>query len=157
MTSAFEAAISEAMAEVKKQRANLARVHEALDDSTVTVRSKRRQLSATVDGRGELVALKFHGDSYRTMAAADLATLVVDTVRLAKQEAQARLWESIADAVPGGADLVDAVSGYDWSRGLDEATVVPEPLVELLNRSAENIFGEPPTSSPNGVPGTGRG
>src|SRR6201999_3937204 len=44
-----------------------------------TVRAKDRSLSMTFNARGELVGMKFHGDKFRSMAAAELAHVIVET------------------------------------------------------------------------------
>jgi DNA-binding protein YbaB len=156
MTSAFDSVFSEVMAELEKQRESLAELHKGLNEVNATVRSKRRQVSATVDGRGEIVELKFHGETFRTMPAPDLAKLIVDTIRQAKEEARSQSWESIGEALPDGAEIADVVSGdYDWSNALNEAMTLPEPLMDFLTRTREELFEggvggvAPPESPPN--------
>lgn len=133
MPSGFESMLNEAMAAVHEQRDKLMRQQRSLNEITATVRSKRRQVSATVDARGELVELMFHGQSYRHMSPEDLGRLVVQTVREARNDAQTQLWESMGDSLPPGADIDDLVNGrYDWSEAINEVLTLPKPLMELL-------------------------
>jgi DNA-binding protein YbaB len=134
MTSAFESAMSEAMAELEKQRNELVRLQQHFNEHKTSARSKRRQISVTVDARGHLTDLKFHGQGYKTMAASDLAKLIVDTVSEARQAAEAQMWEAAGESLPEGVDLARAAAGkQDWSGLLDEAMTLPKPIMDLLS------------------------
>jgi DNA-binding protein YbaB len=133
--------LNEAMAAIHKQRDDLMRQQQSLNEITATVRSKRRQISATVDARGELVDLKFHGQTHKNMSPEELGALIVETVRQARHDAQTQMWESVADTLPEGAEVADVVSGrYDWSDAIGEALTLPKPLLDLL--------GNPPAGLP---------
>jgi hypothetical protein len=141
VTSAFESAIGDLTAEINKQRDDLIRVHNSLDGVIGTARSKRRQVSAKVDGRGEIVELKLHGESYRTMAANELAKLIVETIQQAKRSAQEQMWGSLADTLPEGVAVAEVVNGtYDWSEVLGEAASLPQPLLDLLKEPGQSMF-----------------
>ena len=81
MTSAFESAINDVLADIEKHRQGMAHMQESMREINGTARSKRRQVSAIVDSRGELLELKFHGTGYRNLAPAELADIIVSTVR----------------------------------------------------------------------------
>src|SRR6266480_4576727 len=118
MTSGFDEAMSDVFARLDKRREDLVRVHQSLDEVTSTVRSRKRQVSATVDARGELVDLKFHGQSYKSMEPGDLAKLILETIAQARDEAKAQLWASLAEADPDGAEFAKAASTVDWAQQL---------------------------------------
>lgn len=129
MTSAFESMINDMMAEIQKQRESLVRLQQGAPEINGSARSKRRQVSATVDARGELIELKFHGTGYRSLAPAELATIIVDTVREAREEAHRQLWDVVGENFPNGTQFADLINGdYDWTESLS----LPAPLLELL-------------------------
>jgi DNA-binding protein YbaB len=139
MTSAFESAINEAMAELEKQRKTMVQLTESLNEITGSARSKRRQVSVTVDGRGDITELTFHGQAYRSLPPADLASIIVETIQDAKQAAQEQVWQSIAEAVPEGLEFAQAATGVrDWSDTLGEVMTIPKPLMEMLNAPPES-------------------
>jgi len=143
MTSAFESAINEIMAEMDKQRNDLVRLSRGIDEFTGDARSKRRQVSATVDARGEIVELKFHGTSYRSLPPTELANVIVDTIREAKAAAQAHMWDELGDVLPHGADMADVVSGkHDWSGSLEDALTLPQSLMDLLKKPPADLLSE---------------
>lgn len=141
MTSAFESALNEVMADVEKQRDDLLRLHNSLDEVVGTARSKRRQVSAKVDARGEILELKLHGDTYRSMAATELANLIVDTIRQARQAAKEQMWESLADTLPEGVEVAKVIDGtQDWSEVLGNAVALPKPLMDMLSGPSQSFF-----------------
>jgi DNA-binding protein YbaB len=140
MTSAFESAIGDAMAELEKQRDSLAHLTEELGQISATARSKRRQVSVTVDGRGEITELIFHGQGYKSLPPADLARVIVETIQDAKRAAHEQLWESCGDAMPEGLEFAKAAAGVEqWTDALAQMRL-PQPLMDLL--SAPPDFGD---------------
>jgi DNA-binding protein YbaB len=141
MTSGFESAINEAMAELKSQRRAMEQLQGNLDRIRATVRSKRRQVSVTVDARGEITELTFHGQSYRTMPPADLAKLIVETIQDAKQAAQEEVWGEMYESHPEDAEFArTAAETGDWSSLLDDVMTLPKPLQDLLHHPPD--FGD---------------
>jgi DNA-binding protein YbaB len=141
MTSAFESAINDAMAQLEKQRKDLARLQQNVDQVTATVKARRRHISATANGRGEITGLKFHGQAYRSMSAEELAKVILETIQEARQAAQKEVWSTIADTLPEGAAMEDVVSGnYDWSKELNGALQMPQALTDLLAQPPTSLF-----------------
>ena len=101
MASAFDGMINDIMAEVERQRAKLVSMQEGFGGLTGYAEAKRRQLSVTVDGRGEILDLTFKGTSYRTMPPKELASLIVDTVQRAQRNARDALYTSMSGEEPG--------------------------------------------------------
>ncbi len=153
MTSPFESMINEMLAEIQKQRENLARLQQGAPEISGSARSKRRQVSATVDAKGELIELTFHGTGYRSLAPAELATIIVDTVRDAREEAHRQLWDIVGDNFPNGTQFVDVINGdYDWTDSLS----LPAPLLELLRsplpgHEQSSLFPGGPTARDSGA------
>jgi DNA-binding protein YbaB len=130
MTSAFEPVLNEMMAEIQKQRDELMRLQREMPEISGSARSKRRQVSATVDARGEVVELQFHGTGYRSLAPAELANIIVETIREARAEAQQHLWEVVGHSFPDGMGFAELADGtYDWTDPLS----LPKPLLDLLH------------------------
>jgi DNA-binding protein YbaB len=153
MTSAFESAVNELMAQMEKQRDDLMRLQQNAGEVNVTARSKRRQVSVTVNGAGDVVDLKFHGQTYQNLPPNDLAKIILDTISDAKRQARARLWDNAADVLPAGVDLDAVVEGnHDWAQAVGDMMTLPQPIVDILSQSAlsfdddtdlRGLFGEP--------------
>ena len=142
MTSAFESAINEVLADIEKHRQGMAHMHESMREINGTARSKRRQVSAIVDSRGELLELTFHGTGYRNLAPAELADIIVSTVREARASATEQLYDSLEEAMPGGAALAEAAKSADWSTLMSEGMKLPQPLLDLLGSSSSGLLND---------------
>ena len=140
MTSGFDQAMSDVLGRLDKRRDDVVRVHQTLDEVTSTVRSRRRQVSATVDARGELDDLKFHGQTYKSMEPADLAKVIIETIKQARDEARAQMWSSLADADPESALFAQTASEVDWSQQFAHSLELPEQLMNLLRTPPENLL-----------------
>jgi hypothetical protein len=139
--------LNDMLAEIQKQREELIRLQRGVPDISGSARSKRRQVSATVDASGALVDLKFHGVAYRSLAPTELANIIVETIRNARTEAQRQLWDVVGESFPGGTGIADLISGdYDWTESLS----LPKPLLDLLQAGPRSR--RPPAGPP---PGTG--
>lgn len=139
MSSGFEAAINEMMAEIEKQKEEMNRLQQRMNDVTGKATSTKKQLSVVVDARGELTELKFHGQSYRNMAATELSAMIMETIAKARQAAQAQVWQQ--NGVPQTGPMADLVSGRgDWSAALDDALNLPQPFLDLLSRGPTDLL-----------------
>jgi hypothetical protein len=131
----FAAAMKDLQTEYAKARDGLATLQNGLSDTTASVRAKSRQVSATVDARGRLTELKFHGQSYRTMAPAELAKLVVETVNRAHEDAQRDLWKSAAAFLPANVTVDEVVDGdVNWANTLSDKLALPKLVQDMLDR-----------------------
>lgn len=122
MASPIHNHIEQAYAELERRRAELEDVQETLRDAQTTVLSKNRALQATVDSRGALTGLKFLTTGFRTMAGAELAQLIVDTVEEARAAAMATTVERFRAILPASLPLQDMLAGtVDLDRILSDA------------------------------------
>ncbi|MFI7124035.1 YbaB/EbfC family nucleoid-associated protein [Amycolatopsis sp. NPDC049868] len=117
------AAAEAAMQAFEGEQRKLTELQQKVDDDSTTVRSKDRSLSMTFDGRGDLTAMKFLGTKYRTMAPAELAHLIVETVQAGRAQCMEK--------------LVESMSGYGGLPGINFGDLVagrmdPGKLVESL-------------------------
>jgi DNA-binding protein YbaB len=133
MAEQFESALKEIMAEYEQARKDITQLQRAVESAAGSARSKNRMISATVDGRGEVTEVKFHGQNWRSMAPGELGKLVVQTITAAREAAQKQMWSSISTLEPGGLDLSAAVAGrLDWSAMTPEAVELPQVIQDFL-------------------------
>jgi DNA-binding protein YbaB len=101
MKASLEQQIEESIAELRATRLAVDEARRLAADATVTEKSKNRMISVTVGSRGDLQALNFHGEAYRSLAPAELAKLIVDAVDRARTKCQQNAMASIQELMPG--------------------------------------------------------
>jgi hypothetical protein len=102
--------VDEAMGMLDKERGKLAELGKVWEEQNI-VWAKDQSLTMTFDGRGELLDLTFKGTKYRTMAPAQLAHTIMDTLRRGREETAARVTEVMGEDAPGGLDIAGLTSG----------------------------------------------
>jgi DNA-binding protein YbaB len=100
-----------AMAALEREQRKLANLTKVIDEETVTVRAKDRSLAITLDGRGEVTNIAFNGTKYRTMAPAELAHLLVETIRTGRAQCAQKLTEAMGQPQLPGIDFSELASG----------------------------------------------
>ena len=134
--------------EYEKTRADIVTMQEGLAGASASVRAKSRQVSATVDARGRLTELRFHGQAYRTMAPPELARLVLETVNRAHEKAQREMWTSAAGFLPSGVTVDDVVGGdVNWASAIAEELRLPAFVQDLLDRTGRGLPVDEPRQS----------
>ncbi|WP_231494141.1 YbaB/EbfC family nucleoid-associated protein [Nocardiopsis sp. CNT312] len=108
------------MAEVDRANANL-------ESATEEVVAKNRLVGAKVNGKGELVELKFHNQNYRDMAPAELADAIVDVINQARDRMSDRVAELYKPLMPEGLDAHQAMKGDFDTRAMFERMGLPLP------------------------------
>lgn len=104
------------------------------ESTTVTTRDK--SLSMTFDGRGELVDLTFNGSKYRSMPPAQLASLIMETLRRGRAESL----EKLLEVAP-----VPELPGLDFT-GIVNGTADPKDVVDkLIEPMLDGLEGVLPT------------
>ncbi|GAA1029697.1 MULTISPECIES: YbaB/EbfC family DNA-binding protein [Amycolatopsis] len=117
-----ESGLEDAMAALETERRKLDELGRVWDEA-ITVRAKDRSLEMTFDGRGELAELTFNGDKYRKLAPQQLASIILETLRKGRAQAQ----EKLAGAMSGGI----GIPGLDVA-GLASGKVRPDEMFESL-------------------------
>jgi len=141
MTSGFDSAINEMVADLRRQFENLARLQEGAQQISGSATSPRHQLTATVDSRGALTGIKFHGNAYRTMAPEELATLIVDTVRAAQRDARRLTFEYVGDIGVSESVFDELADGtIDWRNAFGDMFTLPQPLLDLLGTTPDDLL-----------------
>ncbi|MFL6119322.1 YbaB/EbfC family nucleoid-associated protein [Actinophytocola sp.] len=92
------------------------------DEASTTVRAKDHSLEMTFDGRGELVDLVFNSSKYRAMPPAQLAQVIIETLRQGRAQAQQKMTELMG---------VPDIPGLDLN-GLATGQVRPDELLSSL-------------------------
>ncbi|MEO3742080.1 YbaB/EbfC family nucleoid-associated protein [Plantactinospora sp. B5E13] len=130
MTSPLHDRIEQAYAEFERQKQAITEVRRELSTAQTTVTAKNRALTVTVDGRGDLVEIRFPTNSYRTMAPAELANLLMETVKTARDQARGRTANAFQTLLPTGLPLLDMLNGTaDFDDLMRETVrVVTEPF-----------------------------
>jgi len=110
-TDGFFRGTEDPMAQLEAERRRFEKMHRMWEEETTTIRSKGNVFSMTFDGRGDLSGLTFNGTTYRTLAPAELAHRIVETLR----EGRVKSLEKVAalmdpDSVPG-LDIVGIATG----------------------------------------------
>jgi DNA-binding protein YbaB len=108
--AALAEATEAAMRTFEGEQRKLTDLQQKMEEDSSTVRSKDRSLSMTFDGRGELTGMKFHGTKFRSMAPAELAHLIVETVRAGRTQYLEKMSEDMGELMPG-LNFADLASG----------------------------------------------
>jgi len=96
--------LEQMMAEMAEAQASIADVETQRSELSSTVTSKDRLISATVDARGAISALKLTGQSWRELSAKELTSKIIDVVTQAQTEVGQRSAELLAGLAPDGID-----------------------------------------------------
>jgi DNA-binding protein YbaB len=110
MTDALFNHISQIQAGIEKQREAAAGLDRDLGDARHTALAKNRAVSVTVDGRGELVEVRFPTSAYRSMAPAELGDLLVTQVAEAQRQARTASMQMMTSLLPSGLGSLDGTA-----------------------------------------------
>jgi hypothetical protein len=100
-------------------------------EETTTVQAKDRSFSMTFDGRGELTSMTFQGEKYRKMAPAQLANLIVETLRAGRAECMEKLSDFAGEPILPGVDFRDLASGKVSPSELFDSLL--SPMIDEVN------------------------
>ena len=104
--------VAAAMAQLESTKAAVAQAEAALKQASVSVHSQDRSVLVTVGARGDLQSVEFLDGRYRTMAAAQLSSAVIETVEKARQQMARQVmatFQPITDRASGEAEI----AGFD--------------------------------------------
>ncbi|MEU5941631.1 YbaB/EbfC family nucleoid-associated protein [Micromonospora sp. NPDC047548] len=97
MSLGDEELLAEMRSALKDVEATADRVRQRVREAKTTVEDKKKLLSVTVGGHGELTRITFNGDAYQQLAPAELADLIVTTARTAREGAQRKAMAGTAE------------------------------------------------------------
>lgn len=99
------------LASLTDLRTRIAAAKEELAARRVSEMSKDHLVTATIGAGGALVDLKFNTTAYRSMAPAELASVVRETVERARSRMQREVMETVQPLMPGGVQVRDIAEG----------------------------------------------
>jgi DNA-binding protein YbaB len=110
------------LASLSDLKTRIAAAREELAVRRVSETSKDHLVTATIGAGGALVDLKFNTTAYRSMAPAELASVVRETVERARGRMQRELLEAVQPLMPGRVRMRDVAEGrLSVEEFLDEA------------------------------------
>lgn len=111
MTSPLQDRIEQAYAQIEEQKAAFGQVEGRVAAVRCTASPKSRVVTVTVDGSGDLVDIKFPSKAYRSMAPAEFARVLIDTIRDARGQARDAAAKELQSLLPAGLPILDALNG----------------------------------------------
>jgi DNA-binding protein YbaB len=142
MSSPLQNKIEQAYAEFEQQKVAISGFEREVAAAQTTVTAKNRAVSVTVDGRGDLVEIKFPTNLYRTMAPAELGSLLVETTKTARDQARESAADMFRGLVPAGVPVLDMLNGsVDFDEMMREAMRVVNESLPGMTRSGEGEEG----------------
>ncbi|MFD9123292.1 YbaB/EbfC family nucleoid-associated protein [Kitasatospora sp. NPDC059571] len=96
---------------VESRMAEFSAMHQKMQALSASATSARRLLTVTVGAQGEVTAVKFHSDGYRSMAPSELEHVVLDTVQRARAQVLEQVKGLVAPLAPAGLDIDDIMAG----------------------------------------------
>jgi DNA-binding protein YbaB len=130
----FETTLQELLDEFHQQREAMLAAQRKLQTVSGTATAPHRAVKVTVGYQGEITELSFPTQAYRTMAPAELAAAVTETIATARAKAMRAMSEVMAPLLPPGIAPPDAAAGK-----LDLASLLPD----ALPRSIDELLGGP--------------
>lgn len=135
MNSNLQAQLDKAMHELTAQQQRIQDLEEQLRSKTVTVRSKDRMVSVTVDSSGGMSKLEFHDERYRSMARAELADAIVRVFSEARNAMNTQVNELVEPSVGEMDSLRESLhDSSSWGEFL-------APLLKMQKETASRMNG----------------
>lgn len=121
---------------VEQEQAKLAEFQRKIAETSTVVDSPKKMLTVTLDGNGELQDLRFNTTGYRSMAPAELAATITETLQKARSQSLQTMQAHMDDAgMPGNVGVRDLTSAdTDFSAVLGK---IMEPSMELMRRTGD--------------------
>jgi DNA-binding protein YbaB len=92
-------------------RARIAEAKEELATRRASETSRNRLVTATIGPDGALVELKLNSTAYRSMAPAELAAVIRETIERARGRMRTELLETVQPLLPGAVRARDVAEG----------------------------------------------
>jgi DNA-binding protein YbaB len=143
MTAEREWHVEQIAAEYSQQRTNAIEMHRKMQEITAKVTSSKGLVTIEMNAQSEITSLTFKSRAYREMAPAELANVILDTIRRARDSIQKQMLEALPSTSFAGASFADLLNG-----NVDFASLLPEEL------STEGLPFFPPGPWRNSPPST---
>jgi hypothetical protein len=133
MSDELRQQLDQAMAEFEKQRQALVTARTRIAAVEVTARSRDRTVEVTLGADGSPKALRFIDNRHKTMSGQELASSVLEVMRVAREELAVRIradFDEAVGAVHGtpGKPAEDRLDGLGLDKLLDPLRASGDPL-----------------------------
>jgi YbaB/EbfC DNA-binding family protein len=120
MTSALHQEAAAALARLRQEQERIERTRREVAAATHSATAPDRSVEASVDSGGQLLSITLRGTAYRTLAPAEFADRVAQTVRAAQHAAAEQATAILARHMPPGMREMLA-GGFDLGRIFEAA------------------------------------
>ncbi|MGC4879765.1 YbaB/EbfC family nucleoid-associated protein [Micromonospora sp. DT43] len=103
--------LNSVFAMLAEEQRKLEEFQRKMRETSTTIESPNKMLTATFDGRGELVKLTFHNTKYRSMAPNELSSLLFETLRRGRAESFGKIDEMAGGEVLPGVSFGELAGG----------------------------------------------
>jgi DNA-binding protein YbaB len=141
MTNPLAAQFEEMLAEYQKARTSMEEVQERMRSANATVKSDNKMISVSVDAQGEITDLVFHTKTYRTMAPAELAKVLLAAIAKARAAVMEQLQDATAPFLPAGTSFDDIRQGkFDYGSILPEQPFSLDEMSPAVRQLASTLL-----------------
>lgn len=121
MSSGYQEQLNEIMGRLADHRNQLQETQERLARQTVKVTSKDRSITVIMGTQSDVRDITFQGQSYRTMAPAELGRALVEVLEKARLEVRATVTRAVTPMMGFGDEVRESMLG-----GTDELRMMRE-------------------------------
>ncbi|WP_370948065.1 YbaB/EbfC family DNA-binding protein [Amycolatopsis sp. cg5] len=116
---------ADALATMADERRKLGELGKLWNEERTTVRAKDQSFAMTFDGRGELVDLVFNGEKYRSLAPAQFASVLIETLQRGRAQSMAKMTDLMGLGAIPGLDLAGLATGQADPQEMVDALLAP--------------------------------
>jgi DNA-binding protein YbaB len=129
MSTPYDQQIEDLLSEYREAREKAADTRLRINQIEATVTAPRRAVKVTVGAQGQVTAVDFPTNAYRTMAPKELSKLIVTTLEKARAQALDKVMETALGPMPGGLSPAALVTGdFDPRALLPEEIQLPDAV-----------------------------
>ncbi|MFG2828502.1 YbaB/EbfC family nucleoid-associated protein [Streptomyces sp. NPDC048434] len=123
MSSPYDEQVEELLAEYRDAREQAADTQRRISEVEATVTAPRKVVKVTVGAQGQVTALDFPTNAYRSLPPKDLSRVITTTLEQARAEALSQVAEVALGGMLGGVPTADLLQGK-----VDPRSFLPEDL-----------------------------
>jgi DNA-binding protein YbaB len=111
VTSPFAGELQGMLDELQKQHEKMAATQREVAKVSATATAPKQAFKVTVGAQGEITEISFPTEAYRTMAPAELASVIKKTIGKARVQAAEEMTGLLSGYLPEGFSLADVARG----------------------------------------------
>jgi DNA-binding protein YbaB len=139
VTALWDKQIEQLMAEYQRHRSSALDFQQKLREVTAHATSAKGLVTVVVGAQAEVRSIVFHSRAYRTLAPAELAQTLLDTIERARNAVLQQVMQAMPGTALGGVTYEDVLGGR-----VDLTALLPE---DLADRDIP-LLSPPPAASP---------